>query len=120
MYYSDFDKFFDNMFFGTPQFAEVKKCPRCGMTIGELNRGGLVGCAGCYDAFATELEGAFSRVQRGTGHTGKRPGRGKTGERARLREQLKAAVAAENYEEAARLRDVIKALDGGEQSGDEQ
>lgn len=57
-------------------------------------------------------------MHKGQRHTGKAPKRLREkleldSKRREFRAQLEAAVSAENYEEAARLRDAISALDTG-------
>ncbi|MBM3980658.1 MAG: hypothetical protein FJ304_10295 [Planctomycetes bacterium] len=80
-------------------------CPACGLTLAEFRAEGRVGCAHDYDALRAALEPLLERVHRHTAHAGKAP----RAVRAReWQKQMKAAVAAEDYEEAARLRDLIR------------
>ena len=102
---------------GGPQVAELK-CDVCGITFKEFRQGGLLGCPNDYEVFAKPLESLLQRAQEGaTRHVGKAPGgRGADGGRAnsvlRLRAELQTAVAQEDYERAAALRDQIKQLEG--------
>ncbi len=87
-------------------------CPVCRYTFKQLQETGLLGCPECYLVFREHLLPILRRYHRATTHLGKAPrARGPRAERrleiARLRNALEAAVAAENYEEAARLRDRI-------------
>jgi protein arginine kinase activator len=51
---------------------KVKVCPMCGASFADYERTGLLGCAGCYDVFRSELLPAISRIQLGnTKHVGK-------------------------------------------------
>ncbi len=90
-------------------------CPRCGETYAEFQKTGLLGCAECYTAFRRELTPLITRVQGRAQHAGRRPPVSEE-EQARqtqmeaLRSQMEAAVAEENFEEAARLRDALRAL----------
>jgi protein arginine kinase activator len=80
-------------------------CDVCGMTVAEFKAGGRLGCPHDYESLRSTLEPLLERVHRALAHAGKGP------RAVRLREwkrQLAAAVAAENYEEAARLRDLIR------------
>jgi len=91
-------------------------CTVCGMTYENFTGSRRLGCADCYTAFAKPIEIMLKNVQSGTRHEGKLPQRAGLALRhkrevSRLREQLRAAVADENYEEAARLRDQIKSLE---------
>lgn len=91
-------------------------CPVCGMKYAEFMQSGKLGCGACYSAFGELLEPLLRRVQGGNRHAGKVPCR--TGgtlhfqrKLQQLKEELAASVKAENYEQAAKLRDEIKALE---------
>ncbi len=90
-------------------------CPHCGQTYAEFQKTGMLGCAACYQAFRKELAPLISRVQGRSQHAGRRPPVGEE-EQARqsrmeeLRALMEAAVAEENFEEAARLRDELRAM----------
>jgi len=94
------------------------KCDVCGMTFGEFRNKGLLGCPQDYDVFERALLPLVERAHEGaTQHIGKVPHRAAAGSQKqqnallRLRAELKSAVAAEDYERAAALRDQIKELD---------
>jgi protein arginine kinase activator len=89
-----------------PPAPEV--CPACGLTLAEFRAEGRLGCAHDYDALRAAIEPLLERVHRHTAHAGKAP----RAVRAReWQKQMKAAIAAEDYEEAARLRDLIRCAD---------
>jgi protein arginine kinase activator len=89
-------------------------CPRCGLTYGEFRRLGRLGCGTCYEAFGTQLRPLLRRIHGSAEHTGCAPSE-ISGDHLRRREILKLkgelnrAVAAEDYELAAELRDTISA-----------
>jgi protein-arginine kinase activator protein McsA len=99
------------------------RCPKCETTWDRLRQDGRAGCAYCYTAFSAQLSEVMERVQCSSQHAGKHP---RSAEKRRrrlaqlrarrdhrlemLNRRLKASVAAEKYEEAARLRDKIKIL----------
>jgi protein arginine kinase activator len=85
------------------------ECPDCGLSYAGFRADGRLGCPGEYDAFRPALEPLLERIHRATRHAGKRPRRV---ERGRLRSELAEAVAGERYEEAARLRDALRAAEG--------
>ena len=90
-------------------------CEQCGMTYAEFQKGGMLGCANCYQAFKTPLTALLQRVHGNTQHAGRVPGGVHSGVSIRmnidrLKQKLQQAVADEEYEQAARLRDAIRAL----------
>jgi protein arginine kinase activator len=96
--------------------ASSQKCPVCGFTQADFKKTGRLGCSVCYVTFAEGLGGLLKAMHKGTEHVGKLPQRAhreiELGDRMRaLTEDLEKAVAAENYESAAALRDQIKQLE---------
>lgn len=97
------------------------RCPKCETTWDRLRQDGRVGCSNCYEVFHNQLNEVMDRLQPSSQHIGKAP-RAAAKRRRRL-EHLRArrdhrlemlnarltkALAAEDYEEAAKLRDKIK------------
>ena len=82
-------------------------CPSCGYTQETLQKTGRLGCGVCYEKFAAPLQAALMESQRDVVHRGKRPAR-KRATREELEKEMQIHVVAENYEEAARLRDRIR------------
>ncbi|MFA6029607.1 MAG: UvrB/UvrC motif-containing protein [Elusimicrobiota bacterium] len=100
---------------GRPARAKEPACRSCGLRYEEFRKTGMLGCPGCYESFAPQLSEVLRNIQGSVRHHGKRPGapapkKGRE-DAAKLREKLKAAVAAEDFEEAARLRDLLKGLE---------
>ncbi len=101
-----------------PPEAGALTCPDCGLKYAVFRADGRLGCPADYDAFRPALEPLLVRIHRHTRHAGKAPRRAtRLAASAGLRDQLAAAVAAENYEEAARLRDRIRQKDGADEPG---
>jgi protein arginine kinase activator len=100
-----------------PPKATTKTCTGCGLTFAQFRQTGRVGCALCYTAFEGELSPLIERAQNGgTHHAGKTPQRAGTSiDRQiliqRLVKELDHAVASEQYERAAKLRDRLTSLD---------
>ncbi len=94
------------------------KCAACGLTFASFRKTATLGCPACYEAFMPLLEQVIGRAQRGaTHHVGRSPPGGVDSERlqnlrAKLMHDLEVAVAGEDYERAAKLRDELKAMDG--------
>ena len=94
---------------GQPPAPAELTCPACGLKYAAFRAAGRLGCPDDYDAFRPALEPLLDRIHRGTRHRGKAPRTAaRRAELSDLRGQLAAAVAAENYEDAAALRDRIR------------
>jgi len=107
-----------------PQSDELARlhCPACGIRYMEFRSQGRLGCPHDYAVFKGGLGQLLTRIHRATRHVGKSPRRrGPSGERlveiALLRRQLQSAVDAEAYEEAARIRDLLRQKDATDESG---
>lgn len=90
-------------------------CPHCGFTQADFKKSGRLGCAECYQTFAEPLAGLLKTMHRGTRHVGKVPqalqqNRDLMDKLKQFQKQLDKAVAEEDYEQAAKLRDEIKRL----------
>ena len=88
-------------------------CPTCGIKYMEFKAEGRLGCPHDYKVFQKALEPLLLRIHRSTRHVGKIPPHASRnaalqGELMELRQQLREAVEREAYEEAARLRDLIR------------
>lgn len=89
------------------------KCEQCGLTYDDFKKSGRLGCGACYEAFRKVLGPLLKKIHGSTGHSGLVPPPAEPkGDLLKLREQLKTAIQAESFEEAARLRDQIRALEG--------
>jgi protein arginine kinase activator len=89
-------------------------CPRCHMRRTDFKKTGRFGCSTCYEAFAEGLTPMLKAMHRNDQHVGKVPasqeGRIKANaELTSLQKKLEQAIAKENFEEAAKLRDSIQA-----------
>ena len=94
-------------------------CENCKTTFDEFLQRGRFGCAHCYKSFYNELGKTLRGIQGAQAHTGKRP-KGymsssdkvikNLSEEDRLSLDLQQAIEKEEFEEAARLRDLIRQL----------
>lgn len=82
----------------------LSKCPACGFTMEDYRRTAHLGCPDCYAVFAREL--APSAELADDAQDVETP----LVARARLQQELQKAVAQEDYERAALLRDQINAM----------
>lgn len=107
-----------DFFFGTQPAAAAPaarepdlQCAGCGMKLSEFRKLSRLGCARCYETFAEELDEVMDQLQFGDQHVGKVPAREQLSfEIARYEDDLTAAVQRQDFEEAARLRDLLKDL----------
>ena len=88
-------------------------CPDCGTKYTDFRKLGRLGCPYEYVAFRAGLIPLLVRVHRAAKHVGKQPQSNTDvietrGEIRSLRYELRLALEAEEYELAARLRDVIR------------
>jgi len=119
-------------FWFTPEAQQQKSkqppekiCPGCAMSFASFKKTSMLGCAVCYDAFSSELLEVFGRLQPGTKHRGKIPkvkgaAFAKDREMAVHKEKLKALIAAEEYEEAAKIRDIIRRMEKSAEEGEQK
>jgi protein arginine kinase activator len=89
------------------------KCPNCGFTQADFKKAGRLGCSECYNVFSEGLESLLKTMHKGTRHVGKRPHQQQTEQDTdkllkQLQKSLEKAVADENFELAASVRDQIK------------
>ena len=104
----------------TQTIQSGRKCSFCGTTFEELAQSAMAGCANCYSEFYQELLPSIQRIHGKTRHVGKIPVT--AGREIKLRielentkQQLSDAVAAQEYEKAAELRDMIRDMEKKEQ-----
>ena len=98
-------------------------CPACGGTMDDFRQTGRLGCARCYTTFEPPLRDLLRRLHGSTQHVGERYAAPPVAEPAEaagvtpdtrvsaLKEQLRRAVEAEDFELAAELRDRLKVLE---------
>ncbi len=112
----------------------ILKCPTCGMSYNDFKKLGKLGCSDCYIAFRKVLLPLLKNIHGSTHHVGKEPVKiapskkekkdlsvarqgkkikivSKRDRIAELKQRLQKAVQAEEYEQAAVLRDRIRALE---------
>ena len=114
-------------FFGIPMAKTVsaeKKCDTCGCSFTEISKSGRVGCPDCYTTFADELSRLIASIHGTTSHTGSVPSRHRAKQERTerlnaLKKQLSTAIAGEDYESAAKLRDEIRALEAKNEKEDD-
>lgn len=101
---------------GQPQQQGDYVCSTCGMTQVEFEKRGRFGCPDCYTHFAPAVLSMVKDMHYGTTHRGKRPKialkRIDLSQQVELlKQRLNTAVAEEDFEQAALLRDQIIELE---------
>ena len=101
----------------TSAAGDATRCPFCSSTLRDFRQSGRLGCPQCYIAFEQSLRDLLRRVQGSSCHMG-REYEGPSdahmlpvGIASQLRERLQRAVANEQFELAATLRDQLKAVE---------
>ncbi len=90
------------------------QCPKCGFTFRHFLNEGKLGCPQCYETFSKQLPQVLTKIQAGTKHSGKAPGKHHDNKEwmkkqiQSVREQLQLAIVEERFEDAAKLRDEIR------------
>ena len=98
--------------------GSVQKCPACGFSQADFKKTGRLGCGACYETFGEGLASLLKGMHKGSAHVGKVPARAvrsieRESQMKTLQRDLRKAVAAEDYESAAQLRDRIKQIEVG-------
>ena len=94
-------------------------CQVCGYTLEQFRKSNRLGCPRCYEAFRGPLLAILGHLHRHVSHLGKvpRPTEGRADRQGHLRRNrvaLEKAIAAEDFEKAARLRDEIHRLESAD------
>ncbi|MBP3645161.1 MAG: UvrB/UvrC motif-containing protein [Clostridia bacterium] len=97
--------------------APSPACSGCGLTYAEFEHSGRLGCAQCYRDFSEQLRPLLQRVHGRAQHAGRKPAAFTPDPKAlldaqimELRQKMDEAVAVENFEDAAKYRDELRAL----------
>lgn len=113
-------------FFGTESpVPQIMRCEKCGSSFEEISRSGKVGCAVCYKTFRDRLLPSIQRIHGTAHHQGKRPGtmaiqvvkkpeitaQPKLSPLEEKKQAMQKAIEAQDFEQAAVLRDEIRAME---------
>ena len=116
-----------------PDEKSTLKCGQCGLLYEDFRKFGRLGCGQCYNSFKEHLSGLLKKIHGSNRHLGKSPIGlvGKEDAAAAmealpsaqpvsllpsenvedLKKQLQEAIANENFEKAAKLRDKIRKME---------
>lgn len=106
----------------TVEFDPNLKCPLCNLTFEEFRQAGRLGCPHDYEVFREPLNPLLENIHGSLRHIGKVPCRlpadtHKQTELIKLRQEIQQAIAVEDYERAARLRDEIGRIESDQEVG---
>lgn len=90
-----------------------KRCEYCGFSYNDIVQSGKCGCSKCYDVFFDALLPYLKKLHGSTEHRGKTPTAKSKSQNDidSLHMLLNRLIAEERYEDAAVVRDKIKALE---------
>ncbi len=94
---------------------ESRRCYNCGIDFGTIKKTGKVGCRECYKEFSDILMPLLKAIHGSVEYKGKVPVNSnlkiKVEKKIKdLKSRMNQEIIIENFEEAARIRDVIKKL----------
>ncbi len=95
---------------------DERKCPVCGNGFSDFGKIGRFGCGSCYTTFRTQISELLQKIHNTKVHKGKTPQTPSEEiiktlqEEKKLQDELKKAIAKEDFEKAALLRDRLKTL----------
>lgn len=95
-------------------------CERCQTTLSQFTKSGRLGCPACYQTFQGQLKKMLEQIHGRVQHAGRKPLKSEAEHRMRtlygeLQRQMEQAIAVEDFETAAILRDRIRAMTEGGQ-----
>ena len=120
---SIFDNFGSLFGFSDHKIPTARTCPICKTTLAEFTRSGRAGCGQCYDAFRDHASAMLKKIHGTSVHNTqneashkqnpvkKEEAQSPSNELSRLKAELSELIANENFEEAAVLRDKIRAIE---------
>ena len=97
--------------------GEAVHCLFCQATLSDFRATGRLGCAHCYEAFESSLRDLLRRVHGNSRHIGRRYVAPLPSElphvsnATELRDRLKRAIEAEQFELAADIRDKLRGIE---------
>ena len=97
--------------------GDAARCSFCSSTFRDFRTTGRLGCAHCYEAFESSLRDLLRRVHGNSRHIGRRYVAPLPSElphvssATELRDRLKRAIEAEQFELAADIRDKLRGIE---------
>ncbi len=92
-----------------------KTCDSCGLSFRKIYEQGWFGCARCYEVFADRLDEIIKTSHSDPDKPCPEPRQNRKEMRGKIEKELNRAVAFEEYELAAELRDQLQKYDTQEE-----
>ncbi len=96
-------------------------CPACGYTLADFEQTGIFGCDVCYSTFGEDISILLRRIHGSSQHIGSRPKSKRVilpeSDLEKLRHDLSQAIQQEQFETAAKLRDMIRDIEREQAKG---
>lgn len=96
------------------------RCSHCGLSYDEFRKTSRLGCAQCYQDFRAQLKPVLQRLHGATQHVGRVPERVDEALKHKndldhLRREMEVAIACEDFEHAAQIRDTLRQMAASEE-----
>lgn len=106
----------------TTGFPPELSCSNCGYTYNEFIQTGKLGCSQCYECFRDHINPLLNRLHGHSQHIGIVPlafqeHLNSLKKIKEIRKELQQAIVKEEYEKAAKLRDMIREEEKSEKNG---
>lgn len=111
----------ENAFMPTIAMPKTLTCDKCGLSFDEFVENGKFGCDNCYSVFEDRIDPILKRLHGSNRYVGRNVKENQENnitqkdEQSKinsLKKELKQKIKEEKYEEAAKLRDEIKKIEG--------
>ena len=93
-----------------PEADGQKVCTTCHMHLRDLQKSNLLGCPDCYATFKDDVSLLLESLQPSSQHYGKVPVAQRVAQVEHFEALLKSEAASEHFEQAAAIRDRLRAL----------
>ena len=114
-----FPNVFSSLLGENANIIKITRCSCCGSSFNDIKRSGKADCSKCYETFKEEILHSLNQIHCTTKHkltegvTLNKSVESKTENALEIKKQeLKQAVLEERFEDAAKLRDEIKNIEG--------
>lgn len=126
-FFGDFLNEYNHSFMPLLETEKKLVCDKCKMTYDDFIETGKFGCSNCYNIFSENIDPILKRLHGSNRYIGRKAKNTKSSKKieelqtkvdtkdskiANLKNELKKMIKEEKYEEAAKIRDQIKEIEG--------